>query len=67
MRAWVRSFTNAILGKVPSKPDRLDTATRLAMQADFRDQGARQARGDRDPMPNVDPLAELERILRERE
>ena len=37
MRAWLRSLVNAILGKVPGKTSRLDTATRMAMDADFSD------------------------------
>ena len=35
MRTWLRSLVNAILGKVPGKTRRLDTATRMAMDADF--------------------------------
>ena len=35
MLSTLRSLVNAILGKVPGKPDRLDTATRMAMDADF--------------------------------
>ena len=35
MRTWLRSVVNAILGKVPGKTSRLDTATRMAMDADF--------------------------------
>ena len=37
MRTWLRSLVNAILGKVPGKTGRLDTATRMAMNADFSD------------------------------
>ncbi len=36
----LRSFANAIPGKI-GKPDRLDTATRMAMDADFSDKGDR--------------------------
>jgi hypothetical protein len=36
MRAWLHSMVNAILGKVPGKTGRLDTATRMAMGADLR-------------------------------
>ena len=39
MRSWLRSLADAILGKVPGKPDRLDTATRMALDADFSDRG----------------------------
>ena len=33
MLSTLRSIVNAILGKVPGKPNRLDTATRVAMDA----------------------------------
>lgn len=36
-RTWLRSAVNAILGKVPGKTSRPDTATRMAMDADFSD------------------------------
>lgn len=35
MRIWLRSILNAILGRVPGRPGRADTATRMAMDADF--------------------------------
>jgi len=37
IRARLRSLVNAILGKVPGKISRLDTATRMAMDADLSD------------------------------
>ena len=37
----LRSLVNAILGKVPGKPDSVDTATRMAMHADFSGKGER--------------------------
>jgi len=37
MRTWLRSVVDAILGAVPGKNGRLDTATRMAMDAVFRD------------------------------
>jgi len=37
MRTWLRSFVDAFLGKVPGKTSRLDTATRMTMDADFSD------------------------------
>ena len=40
----LRSLANAILGKT-GKPDRLDTATRMAMDVDFSDKDER-------PLPN---------------
>ena len=35
MRTWLRSVVDTILGRVPSKASRLDTATRMVMDADF--------------------------------
>ena len=64
MLSTLRAVTYAILGKVPGKPGRADTATRMAMDADFSALGEREAKVDREPMPNIDPLEELERILR---
>jgi hypothetical protein len=38
MRIWLRSIVDAVLGKVPGKTSRPDTATRMAMDdADFTD------------------------------
>ena len=37
MRIWLRSVVNLILGQVPGKTSRVDTATRMAMDADFSD------------------------------
>jgi hypothetical protein len=37
MRTWLRSVVDTILGTIPGKPSRLDTATRMAMDADFSD------------------------------
>ena len=72
MRAWVRSFTDAILGKVPGKPDRADTATRMALDADFggRSELAIPAREPlrkdaRDSSSDVDPIDDLARIVRD--
>jgi hypothetical protein len=36
MRTWLSSLTNAILGRIPGKTSRLDTATRMAVDADVR-------------------------------
>jgi hypothetical protein len=46
MGTWLRSVIDAILGRVPGKTCRLDTATRMATDADFSDRGepAREAR-----------------------
>jgi hypothetical protein len=35
MRAWLRSVVDAILGRIPGKTSRLDTATRMMIDADF--------------------------------
>jgi hypothetical protein len=35
MRTWLRSVVDTILARVPAKTSRLDTATRMAMDADF--------------------------------
>jgi hypothetical protein len=35
MPRWLRSLVNAFLGKVPGKTGRLDTATRMMIDADF--------------------------------
>ena len=35
MPTWLRSVVNAFLGKVPGKTSRLDTATRMMIDADF--------------------------------
>jgi hypothetical protein len=35
MLTWLRSLVNAFLGKVPGKTSRLDTATRMMIDADF--------------------------------
>jgi hypothetical protein len=35
VRTWLRSVVNAMLGRVPGKTSRLDTATRMAMDADL--------------------------------
>jgi hypothetical protein len=69
MRAWVRSFTDAILGKVPSKPNRADTATRMAMDADFGDRSEpaipprelqrKRTRPPREPQRRIDRLRSL--------
>ena len=37
MRTWLHSVVEAIVCRVPGKIGRLDTATRMAMDADFRD------------------------------
>ncbi len=65
MLAWLRSMADAILGRVRGKPHRLDTATRMAMDADFSDRSkpARQHRSR--PADDVNPIEELERLTRD--
>jgi hypothetical protein len=79
MRAWLRSVVDAILGTVPGKTNRLDTATRMAMEADFSDRheptltGLRRWRGRDDghlvkpagSLADIDPLEELIRVVNE--
>jgi hypothetical protein len=73
MRTW-RSVVNAILGKVPGKTSRPDTASRMAMDADFRRSRTTpgvlpsRERDDRHlfkvfASPRVDPIDELIRIV----
>ena len=65
MVSWLRALTNAILGKVSGKPDRLDTATHMATDADFSER-RESAKPVPDPVPKVDPIDELLRIINER-
>jgi hypothetical protein len=53
MRNRLRSVVNAILGKVPGKTSRPDTATRMAMDADFSDRREQTTRA-REPEKKVD-------------
>jgi hypothetical protein len=64
MLSTLRSIINAIFGKT-GKPDRADTATRMAADADFSDRGEPDRQG-RAPVPDVDPLEELQRIVKDR-
>jgi hypothetical protein len=61
----LRSLANAFLGRT-GKPGRPDTATRMAMDADFRARGER-ATPKGELAPKVDPIDELMRIVGERE
>jgi hypothetical protein len=58
MRTWLRSVVDAFLGKVPGKTSRLDTATLMAMDADFSDRSESTPPGN----ANIDLLEELARI-----
>jgi hypothetical protein len=76
MRTW-RSVINAILGKVPGKTSRPDTASRMAMDADFshsrttpgvlpsRERDDRHLVKRAGPLADLDPLEELIRIVNE--
>jgi hypothetical protein len=79
MQTWLRSIVDAILGRVPGKTSRPDTATRMAIDADFSDRresmppGLRRWRERDDghlvkpaePLADVDLLEELIRIVNE--
>ena len=78
MPTWLRSVVNAISGKIPGKTRRLDTATRMAMDADFSHRREPTPQGElrgreRDDRPlvkggmlaDVDFLEELIRIVNE--
>jgi hypothetical protein len=73
MRTWLRSTFDAILGRVPGKMGRTDTATRMAMDADLGYRGElSQPRRERDdqhlakssnPLADIELLEELVRII----
>ena len=65
MFAFLRSLVNAFLGKVPGKAGRDDTGTRMWRNADFSDDCRGLVGTDREPLPAVDPLEELDRLLRD--
>ncbi len=62
MRSTLRLFANAIFGRIPGKPGRLDTATRMALDADFSDR-REPATPPREPQRKVTPIEGPERIL----
>ncbi len=61
MWAWLRALVDAFLGRVPGKPGRMATATRMVMDADFNERDCHTP-----PQPelriDVDPLEELQRL-----
>jgi hypothetical protein len=61
MWTWLRLLANAILGKT-GKPDRADTATRMALDADFSDRGKLSA-SEHESAEKIDPIDELKRII----
>jgi hypothetical protein len=62
MLSILRAITNVMLGKVPERRGRLDTATRMAMDADFGG-GGETASQKREPAQKIDPIDELMRIV----
>jgi hypothetical protein len=75
MRTWLRPLVSAIVGKVPGKTDRPDTATRMAIDADFSDRGRprlpepsrKRERDDRHLVKPLEPSADIalfEQLLR---
>lgn len=75
MRTWLRSTVDAILGRVPGKTGRPDTATRMEMDADlsYPPKLSRPLPGrddqrlfkSSDPLADIDLLQELVRIVNE--
>ena len=75
MRTWLRATLDAILGSVPDKTGRTDTATRMARGADFsyplRLSRPMAKRDDQhlfkssDPLADIDLLQEMVRIVKE--
>lgn len=79
MQTWLRSIVDMMLGRVSGKTSRLDTATRMAMDADFsgyNQPGGRalpglQARDDEQLIKPIEPSAdralfeELVRVVNE--
>jgi hypothetical protein len=63
MLSTLRSLANAILGKT-GKPDRVDTTTRMAMDADFSHRGE-PSTPERESASNVDQIEELMIVVRE--
>ena len=65
MRTWLHSVIDTILGKVPGKTSRLDTATRMVMDADVSDRYASMLRclprsRERDDEYLIKPLSQGE-------
>jgi len=60
---WLQRLADAILGRVPGKAARFDTATRFR-DADFGAPAVRATESDRDcAEPEIDPLEELRRVV----
>jgi len=68
MLTWLRSIADAALGRVPGKPGRFDTATRMWLDADFSDRAEDerpQRAPKRKPAADEDQLTELKRITKD--
>ncbi len=65
MLSCLRSIADAILGRVPGKPGRVDTSTRMWLDADFSDRGRPGSENRQRPAVDVDTLEELQRLTRE--
>jgi hypothetical protein len=65
MFSTLRSLVNAILGKT-QKPDRLDTASRMAMDTQLSERRELPTL-DREPAKKIDPIDELMRIIGEQQ
>ena len=65
MIGWLQRLAGAILGRVPGKVGRFDTATRMMRDANFRAAPELRAaeRKRHDAEPENDPLQELRRIV----
>ena len=61
---WLQRVADAILGRVPGKLGRCDTATRMMRDADFTTHDVRPAERNRyNARPEIDPMVELQRIV----
>ena len=66
IRTWLRSVVDAVLGKVPGKVSRPDTATRMAMDADFSDRRG-ETRQVREPERKLEELIRVVNEAQERD
>ena len=64
MIGWLQRLADAVLGRVPGKVGRFDTATRMMRDADFAAPVVRPAERDLPyEEPEIDPLEELRRVV----
>jgi hypothetical protein len=72
MQIWLRLVVDKILGRVPGKTSRLDTATRMAMDADFTGRNKPRCpephrKGERDdskPLATSEDIALFQELVR---